>query len=140
MKIRVAYVGRPRNRALNEAAAEYARRLGRFCDFAQRELREPDLARAREKFPRATLVALDAAARQMDSAAFAGWLERLRDGGTRELVFLVGGANGLPPALRAECELLSLSPLTLPHELARVVLLEQIYRAFATLHNHPYPR
>ena len=140
MKIRVAYVGRPRNRALNEAAVEYARRLGHFCDFGQRELRERDLVRVREKFPRAALVALDPAGRQMDSAAFARWLERLRDAGTRELVFLVGGADGLPPALRAECELLSLSTLTLPHELARVVLLEQIYRAFAALHNHPYPR
>ena len=140
MKIRIAYVGRSRNRALNAAAAEYARRLGHFCDFGQRELREADLARVHQKFPRAMLVAVDAAGRRMDSAAFTRWLERLRNGGTRELVFLVGGADGLPPALRAGCELLSLSPLTLPHELARVVLLEQIYRAFATLHNHPYPR
>ena len=140
MQIRVAYVGRPRNRGLNEAAAEYARRLGHFCKFEQRELREADLVQAREKFPRAMLVALDPVGRQMDSAAFARWLERLRDGGTRELVFLVGGADGLPAALHSDCKLISLSTLILPHELARVVLLEQLYRAFTTLHNHPYPR
>ncbi len=138
MKVRVAFVGRPRSRALNEAAAEYARRIQHYCDFEQRELR--DSGQARRKFPAAVLVALDPAGREVDSAAFARWLERRQNSGTRELVFLVGPADGLPPALRAECELLSLSPLTLPHELARVVLLEQIYRAFATLRHHPYPR
>ncbi len=140
MRIRVAYVGRPRNRALNEAAADYARRLGHYCDFAQRELRPAELGRVRQKFAGAVLVALDPAGREMDSGAFTRWLERCRDGGTRALVFLVGGADGLPPALREGCELFSLSRLTLPHELARVVLLEQIYRAFATLRHHPYPR
>jgi len=138
MRIRVAYVGRARSRALNEAATDYAGRIGRFCDFEQRELRA--VGQAREKFPRAKLVALDLAGREMDSAAFTRWLARHQNGGTRELVFVVGGADGLPPGVRADCELLSLSRLTLPHELARVLLLEQIYRAFATLHHHPYPR
>ena len=59
----------------------------------------------------------------------------------RDLVFLVGGADGLPAAWRVRADLLlSLSRLTLPHELARAVLTEQIYRAFATLRGHPYPR
>lgn len=138
MRIRVAYVGRARSSALNDAAADYAGRISHFCDFQQRELRAAE--QVREKFPRATVVALDPAGREMDSAAFTRWLERLRNGGARDLVFLVGGADGLPAALRESCELFSLSRLTLPHELARVLLLEQIYRAFATLHNHPYAR
>lgn len=138
MRISVAYVGRPRGRALNEAAADYAARLKRFCDFEQRELKTAQ--QVREKFPRARLAALDPAGREMDSAAFTRWLARMRDGAVRELVLLVGGADGLPESLRASCELLSLSRLTLPHELARVVLLEQLYRAFAALHHHPYPR
>jgi 23S rRNA (pseudouridine1915-N3)-methyltransferase len=60
---------------------------------------------------------------------------------SRDLVFLVGGANGLPKSWRESADLLlSLTPLTLPHELARVVLAEQLYRALATLRGHPYPR
>ena len=59
----------------------------------------------------------------------------------RDLVFVVGGADGLPPAWRARADLLlALSPMTFPHELARAMLAEQIYRAFATLRGHPYPR
>jgi len=138
MKLLVAYVGRPRSRALNQAAADYAARIAHFCDFALRELRAA--GGAREKFPRALLVALDPAGREIDSAAFAGRIQQWRDSGVREVVFLVGGAQGLPGKLRADCELLSLSRLTLPHELARVVLLEQIYRAFTILHHHPYPK
>ena len=59
----------------------------------------------------------------------------------RDLVFVVGGADGLPPGWRERAHLLlSLSPMTYPHELARVMLAEQIYRAFTTLRGHPYPR
>jgi len=59
----------------------------------------------------------------------------------RDLVFVVGGHDGLPPEWRLEADiLLSLTAMTLPHELARAILAEQIYRAFATLRNHPYPR
>jgi 23S rRNA (pseudouridine1915-N3)-methyltransferase len=59
----------------------------------------------------------------------------------RDLLFLVGGADGLPPAWRDRADLLlSLSRMTFPHELARAMLAEQIYRAFATLRGHPYPR
>jgi 23S rRNA (pseudouridine1915-N3)-methyltransferase len=138
MRIRVVYIGKPRSRALNEAAADYAARIARYCDFAQQELRRA--GQVRQKFPRGSLVALDPAGRQVNSAQFAEWLGRLRDSGTRELVFLVGGAEGLPDELRAECQLVSLSSLTFPHELARVMLLEQIYRAFTILHHHPYPK
>ena len=137
MRIRVAYVGRPRSWPLKEAAADYAHRLTHYSDFAQQELRTAE--QVREKFPKARLVALDPSGKRMDSPAFARWLERHLSG-TRELVFLVGGAEGLPESLRTGAELLSLSHLTLPHELARVVLLEQLYRAFCTLRGHPYPR
>jgi len=138
MKLTIAYVGRPRSRALNEAAAEYGARIAHFCDFQQQQLKTAEQARL--KFPRARLVALDPAGRAMDSTAFARWLERLQDAGPREVVFLVGGADGLPEDLRQQSELISLSKLTLPHELARVVLLEQLYRAFTILRNFPYPR
>jgi 23S rRNA (pseudouridine1915-N3)-methyltransferase len=138
MRIRVAYVGKPRSAPLNHAAAEYARRIGRFCDFEQQELKSAE--QVTEKFPRAALLALDPAGREMDSTAFARWIERQQTAGPRDLVFLVGGTEGLPRAIRDGAELFSLSRMTLPHELARVVLLEQIYRAFTIIHNHPYPR
>jgi 23S rRNA (pseudouridine1915-N3)-methyltransferase len=76
----------------------------------------------------------------MDSAAFTAMVKRAEMEG-RELLFLVGGADGLPLAWRPRADLLlSLSKMTLPHELARVILAEQIYRALATLRGHPYPR
>jgi 23S rRNA (pseudouridine1915-N3)-methyltransferase len=76
----------------------------------------------------------------MDSAAFAALVAKSEMGG-RDLVFLIGGHDGLPAGWAARADLLiSLSPMTFPHELARAILAEQIYRAFATLRGHPYPR
>jgi len=76
----------------------------------------------------------------MDSAGFAGMVSRA-EFEARDLVFVVGGADGLPAEWREHADvLLSLSKMTFPHELARVVLAEQIYRAFAILRGHPYPR
>ena len=76
----------------------------------------------------------------MDTAAFVALVSRAEMEG-RDLVFVVGGADGLPPDWRARADLLlSLSRMTFPHELARAMLAEQIYRAFATLRGHPYPR
>jgi 23S rRNA (pseudouridine1915-N3)-methyltransferase len=76
----------------------------------------------------------------MDSAAFARLFEEAERYG-RDMVFVVGGHDGLLPAWRQKADqLLSLSKMTFPHELARAMLAEQIYRAFATLRGHPYPR
>ena len=72
--------------------------------------------------------------------AFIALVEKAeRDG--RDLVFVIGGADGLPAEWKPRADLLlGLSPMTMPHELARVVLAEQIYRALTTLRGHPYPR
>ncbi|MCS6916592.1 MAG: 23S rRNA (pseudouridine(1915)-N(3))-methyltransferase RlmH [Chitinophagales bacterium] len=88
--------------------------------------------------PPVTLVALDATGLAMTSEGLSSWLEkRLQEG--RHLVFLIGGANGLEPELMKKAHWkLSLSPMTLPHHLARVVLAEQLYRAFTILNRHPY--
>jgi 23S rRNA (pseudouridine1915-N3)-methyltransferase len=76
----------------------------------------------------------------MDSAKFAALIEKLETE-ARDVVFLVGGHDGLPDEWRQRSAmLLSLSAMTYPHELARAMLAEQIYRAFATLRGHPYPR
>jgi 23S rRNA (pseudouridine1915-N3)-methyltransferase len=90
--------------------------------------------------PRALRVALDPSGRApASSEAFASWLAR-RIEEPRPVAFLVGGALGLAPELVAEAdERLSLGPLTLPHQLARVVLSEQVYRALCLAAGHPYP-
>jgi 23S rRNA (pseudouridine1915-N3)-methyltransferase len=84
-------------------------------------------------------VLLDSRGRQMSSEAFAAWLGRERDEGRQLIVFAVGPADGWSDAARGRAQLLlSLGPMTLAHELARVVMAEQIYRAVTILTNHPY--
>lgn len=85
------------------------------------------------------LVLLDSRGRQFSSEEFAGWLGRQRDLGQQMIVFAIGPADGWSEEARKRANLLlSLGPMTLPHELARVVLSEQIYRAFTILSGHPY--
>jgi len=92
-------------------------------------------------FSGATVVLLDAAAKPLTSQQFAAWMGSRRDRGEREIVFLCGAAEGFPEALERQATArISLSPLTYSHELARVMLAEQIYRAFALLAGHPYPK
>ncbi len=87
------------------------------------------------------VIALDERGRMLDSVAFARLLDDLRGGGFRELVFVVGGPEGLPPEATRQADLLlSLGPMTLPHALARLVLVEQLYRAHTLLSGHPYHR
>jgi 23S rRNA (pseudouridine1915-N3)-methyltransferase len=92
------------------------------------------------KHPAARKVFLDPAGKPMDSAGFATLVSKA-ELEARDLVFLIGGHDGLPAGWAARADLLvSLSAMTFPHELARAMLAEQIYRAFATLRGHPYPR
>jgi 23S rRNA (pseudouridine1915-N3)-methyltransferase len=87
------------------------------------------------------LVLLDGQGKQFSSEELARWLRRQRDEGQPRVVFAIGPADGWSHAERAQAGmLLSLGPMTLPHELARVVLSEQIYRAFTILAGHPYHR
>jgi 23S rRNA (pseudouridine1915-N3)-methyltransferase len=88
-----------------------------------------------------TAVLLDAGGKSYDSMAFAKWLGEQRDRGTREIVFVCGDADGFPEELRERVpQKFSLSAMTYSHELARVMLAEQIYRAFAILSGSPYPK
>jgi 23S rRNA (pseudouridine1915-N3)-methyltransferase len=92
------------------------------------------------RHPSARKIFLDPAGKPMDSAAFARFIGKCEIE-ARDLVFLIGGHDGLPAGWSTRCDqLLSLSQMTFPHELARVMLAEQIYRAFAILRGHPYPR
>ena len=139
MKIVLYYVGKPRDRNANGLAEEFMRRSSRFARCEMREI-QPGRFDPWAKHPSATKVLLDPAGKSMESAQFARFIGRA-ELEARDLVFLVGGASGLPPNWRDNgATLLSLSPMTLPHELARVVLAEQIYRAFTILRGHPYPK
>jgi 23S rRNA (pseudouridine1915-N3)-methyltransferase len=143
MTLHFLFLGRIRRPECRALFDDYASRIRRSASIRVTELREPtDSALARVKSdPAARWVLLDAAGRHFTSQEFARWLAKLRDHGTRELVFLCGGDTGFPVSFRSRAhESLSLSTLTMPHELARVLLAEQLYRAFAILSHHPYAK
>ena len=115
------------------ACAEYARRMPKGYELARIAVKQEH--RLRAALPRnARLIALDEHGKDYNTRQFAGLLKS-------EAAFVIGGADGLPADLKSEASLLlRLSSLTLPHALAQVVLLEQIYRAATLLTGHPYHR
>jgi 23S rRNA (pseudouridine1915-N3)-methyltransferase len=152
VKVLVVSVGKPRNAGLAAAIGEYEARAARYWPLGHVEVREEpaksagaDLVREREgerltaKLPPAAVVACcDPGGKRLDSAAFAAWLQGHREGG-RDVAFVIGGAFGLAPALLKRAALrLELAPWTLPHELARLVLAEQLYRAGTIVRREPY--
>lgn len=151
MRIHIAAVGKARAGPARDLYDFYARRL--TWPLALREVAakkglsaarltgaEADLLRA--ALPdRATVIALDERGRALASADFAARLEAWRDVGNGTVAFLIGGADGLDAALRAEAHAqLSLGPMTWPHLLVRALLAEQLYRAQQILAGHPYHR
>ncbi len=143
MKIRLIMLGKTRREEARTMVSDYVQRIQHYAEIEISELRDagPTTLRKLKIDPAATVVLLDAAGKQFTSQQFARWLGDLRDRGARELVFLCGDAEGFPAELRSSAkQKISLSTLTMPHEFARVILAEQIYRAFAILAGHPYPK
>jgi 23S rRNA (pseudouridine1915-N3)-methyltransferase len=143
MKIHLVMLGKTRRPEIRALLEDYTARIGRFAEVLLTELREDSAASLRKLAldPAATVVLLDDAGKPQTSAQFARWLGETRDRGAREVVFLCGGAEGFPEALRRRAtQKFSLSSLTFSHELARAMLAEQLYRAFAILAGHPYPK
>jgi 23S rRNA (pseudouridine1915-N3)-methyltransferase len=140
MKLRVLAVGKLRDEGLRALCAEYQARIRRHVPIEQVEVKDSDDLLAKlGKNP--WLVALDPRGEQPTSSGLAQKLSRWLECGRGEVVFVLGAADGLPDAvLRRSDERLSLSQLTLPHRLARVLLLEQLYRALSILKNEPYAR
>ena len=140
MTIRLLFIGKPRDPNANALATEYIQRASRYAHCEMREIRP---SRGNDPFTTyrtAALILLDPAGRTLNTSQFVD-LVRRSELDARDLVFILGGADGLPPEWKPKATLLlSLTPLTLPHELARILLAEQIYRALATLRGHPYPR
>jgi 23S rRNA (pseudouridine1915-N3)-methyltransferase len=143
VKIYLYYIGKPKDLHANAIAEDFLGRAARYAPAEMREIRPDRIdlwGKHGSKHASARKIFLDPAGKPMESAAFAGLFSKAEMEG-RDLVFLVGGHDGLPPGWAARADLLvSLSAMTFPHELARAMLAEQIYRAFATLRGHPYPR
>jgi 23S rRNA (pseudouridine1915-N3)-methyltransferase len=157
MKIKIVCVGKLKDRYFRDAAAEYQKRLSRFCTLEIREVgdeKAPEslsaaeenqvLEREGERLRRHIrsdeyAVALCIGGQQMDSIDFAGFLQNAFERHSSTLTFIIGGSLGLSSAVTARADAkLSVSTMTLPHGLCRVFLLEQIYRAFKINAHEPY--
>jgi 23S rRNA (pseudouridine1915-N3)-methyltransferase len=139
VKLLLYFIGKPRDTHANAMAEEYIKRSTRYAKCEMREI-HPERFDVWAKHPNATKILLDPAGKALDSAGFIGFIDKAEREG-RDVVFVIGGSDGLPAEWKPRADvLLALSPMTMPHELARVILAEQIYRAFTTLRGHPYPR
>lgn len=154
MRIRVICEGKTKDPHLRALQKDFEKRIAHFCEILVEEIqplasanrRDGDKLSASEqqllkKLAGSGKVMLDEQGHQWTSAEFAEWLGKQALRGSRELAFLVGGPNGFSPALRQQSDVrLALSRMTFPHEWARAILLEQIYRGFTILRGYPYPR
>jgi 23S rRNA (pseudouridine1915-N3)-methyltransferase len=152
VRVVVAAVGAPRDPALGAAIAEYETRASRYWPLDVRTIREesarhlsPETVRDREGERLATavgpalIVACTEDGARMTSAEFARWLQSEREAARRDVAFVIGGAYGLgATVLGVAGRRLSLAPWTLPHEMARLVLAEQLYRAGTIIRGEPY--
>lgn len=144
LKITVIAVGKLKERFWRDACAEYSKRLGGYCNLTVREIpdsnREQESTLVLEALPEnATIVVLDIQGKETSSEALASLIERYTVEGISHLVFVIGGSDGLTNAVKERAAFrMSFGPITLPHNLARVVLLEQVYRAFKIIKREPY--
>ncbi|WP_375743292.1 23S rRNA (pseudouridine(1915)-N(3))-methyltransferase RlmH [Corallococcus interemptor] len=152
MKVRLLSIGKDRSGLFEPAVQEYARRLEHYTRFELLELNEasgrklkPGEAKSAEaaailgkRKPQDWIVALDERGTLLDSVELARYVAKAQTG-SKDLLFVIGGDEGLDDAVRgAAHQVMSLSRMTLPHRLARVVLIEQLYRAFTILKGEPY--
>jgi len=143
VKLAVAWIGRTKSTPIRSLTTEYLQRLSRFVSCESKELAsEKALFKLVEQSSgrmRPFLVLLDSRGRELTSEEIAAFLEYHQSCATQELLFAIGPADGWSDTARATAgSLLSLGKITLPHELARIVLLEQLYRGFTILKGHPY--
>jgi len=151
MRLKLLWVGKTQEAWVKTGIEEYAGRIKRYCPLEILEAREEKGAQAavmRERecerlvklLPKgAKLVVLDERGDQLTSPELAGFLTRQRDQGTQDLVFAIGGAYGFTDGFRSQAfKAISLSKMTLTHQMVRVFLLEQIYRGFTIMNGEPY--
>lgn len=157
MKITVLAVGKVKERFYRDALEEYAKRLGRYCKLTiievedektEENVSESQIGLIKEKEGKRLLrhlpqdawrIALAIDGKKLDSVAFSQKIEKLGVSGKSHIAFIIGGSLGLhDDVLRAADEKISFSDMTFPHQLMRVILLEQIYRGYRIANNEPY--
>ena len=149
MRIIIAVVGKPKNDAIGAAIRDYEERAKRYWPLRVVEVKDEPvhaarLARQREgerlaaAIGSAQVVACEVGGKRLDSPQFADWVQKRREAAL-DIAFVIGGAFGLGEEIARRAQFtLSFSPWTLPHELARLVLAEQLYRAGTILRGEPY--
>lgn len=157
MKITVITVGKLKEKFFCDAVREYGKRLGRYCRLEIQETadektpkeasevqREQILQKEGERIGRlipedAFVITLEIEGKKLSSVEFAKEIERLGVSGTSHIVFVIGGSLGLHHTIKERADLaVSFSDMTFPHQLMRVILLEQIYRAYRIINGEPY--
>jgi 23S rRNA (pseudouridine1915-N3)-methyltransferase len=143
VKLKIAWIGKTKAAAIQSLTDEYLKRLKHYTEVEGVSLKDEasllKLCEPGARPVRHTLVLLDSRGKQLSSEEFAKWLGEYQGRSSTPLLFAIGGADGFSEEARRTATLvLSLGKMTLAHELARVVLLEQIYRAFTILKGHPY--
>lgn len=159
MRITIATIGRLKSGSERELADRYLERFTqlarglnfaspRIMEFAESQLRRADERKLEEeKFLNSSIdektfvIALDERGKQLTSSEFAQLLVKHRDAGRTDMAVLIGGADGFAPNIRSRADLvLSFGAMTMPHQLVRILMMEQLYRAATILSNHPYHR
>jgi 23S rRNA (pseudouridine1915-N3)-methyltransferase len=157
MKITVIAVGKLKEKYLKEGIAEYSKRMTRFCDFEiievedeqapenvssaqELQIKKKEAERILKKYKSSSvMIVLDVKGEKVDSEGFADKLKSFFVSGHSHITFVIGGSLGLDASLRSMAHLkLSMSELTFPHQLARLILMEQVYRAFKIINGETY--
>lgn len=157
MRITIVCVGKVKEKFFRDAVSEYGKRLGRYCRFEiveaadektpdgagrllEEQILEKEGQRILEKLrDDAFVCTLEIGGKKLSSVELARWMEKLTVGGTSHIMFVIGGSLGLHESVSRRADLrLSFSDMTFPHQLMRVILAEQIYRAFRIIHGEPY--
>ena len=143
VKIKIVWIGRTKETSTEALTNEYLKRISRYAEVEGIAVKDEDqllaLARGLRQRPKCFLVLLDSRGRQFSSEEFAEFLRKRDESSLQPVLFGIGGADGFDDETKAAAELtLSLGKFTLSHELARVVMLEQVYRACTILARHPY--
>ncbi|HKL37909.1 MAG TPA: 23S rRNA (pseudouridine(1915)-N(3))-methyltransferase RlmH [Bacteroidales bacterium] len=154
MKITLLVVGKNKEQYVQQALNDYQKRINRYVPFrisevtpvkssrkySIKEIQQKEAQSIRKALPdNARVVLLDEKGQQKPSETFARWMQKQMSSGIGHLIFVIGGAYGFPEDLRQEATgLISLSKMTMSHQVVRVMFAEQLYRAFTILHGEPY--
>lgn len=138
LNVKLVCVGNLKEAYLRDAVKEYEKRLGAYCRFTTAELKEDSQLPAAVDVKKAYKIALCVEGKQHSSEEFAKMIDKCAQV-SGELILVIGGSDGLPESVKALCDYrLSFSKMTFPHQLMRVILLEQLYRAFNINNNGKY--